>query len=274
MSTAPSQPLLLASIVIPGECVGKKTSPRVIYPALAGLKIPRQNGKGCETSLKRVFMALAGLAQKNPSLAAAQLRRAAELCNPKVLPSSEYAAWHKKALPLVEAVPGKRPLLPEGHLGKIEAVIYLGKGQTGDLVNFLQGIWDLLQDAGLIGNDYWVNSADGSERRWDDPYAPRTEINLWDLGVRLGAAVPMVRVEGLTAAKEQFGPLEFSVTDPAGRCIPLVTVPRGSSRGKVSSEAARIWRQRFKEPLPPGSTILVGEKRLEEPQLPLEEESA
>lgn len=39
---------------------------------------------------------------------------------------------------------------------------YVGKGVEPDLANAINGIQDLMQEAGILKNDRWVKSVDGS----------------------------------------------------------------------------------------------------------------
>ncbi len=250
------EPVHLCQIVIPGEAAGKKTSPTVAFPGLYSLNLYRSNGDRVN-GLASLFDHLADLALKQPAKAAAVARACASRVKPIVAPPASHRAWHKRALQIAQCVRGPRPLLPTGHLGRIRTVVYMAKGQTGDLINFEQATWDLLQDADLIGNDHWINSHDGSERRWTEPDSPRVEIDLFDIGPRTNANRPSVRVLGLSAAKAMPpGPLRFVVDDPSsGRSLGNCVAPRTSSRDALVAEAARLWRLAYHRGLPDGAIV-------------------
>ena len=59
----------------------------------------------------------------------------------------------------------------------MRAVFYTAKRQRPDLTNLEQAVGDMLEKAGVITNDYWIGSWDGSRRLkdWDEP---RVEITI------------------------------------------------------------------------------------------------
>lgn len=152
-----------------------------------------------------------------------------------------------------------RPVVPEGHLVGLEAVVYLETGQTGDLINFLEALQDCLQEAGLITNDYWVNGFGNSRRDKTDPQRPRIEVAIWDLGEPEEFQLPGVAVRGLAAHKGSVRPILFSITAPDGREVERASAPKGTSRKKLVLQAMALWAERFDEPLPEGSVIAVGD---------------
>ncbi len=58
----------------------------------------------------------------------------------------------------------------------LEAVFYVDShGKTADLFGLLQAIADAIQDAGVLSNDWYFRTSDGSRVVFDDP-RPRVEI--------------------------------------------------------------------------------------------------
>lgn len=247
----------LCRIVVDGEAAGKKNTQRVTFPKLYALGL--KHGGERVNSPKLLLRMIADTARVDGARAAQLATMAEEALSPRLQPSSDFTRWKKRALAAIgnALIARQLPLLPEGNLGSCRVVVYMAAGQTGDLINFEQAVWDVLQDAQVIPSDYWLNGHDASERRWDDPLRPRVEIDVYDIGPRPGA-VPEVRVVGFTAAREKLGPLTFHVKGPDGTTVRDLTAPRDISRDRLAMEAARIWRERFDGPLPAGSMVLVG----------------
>lgn len=70
-------------------------------------------------------------------------------------------------------------VVPIGPLNMC-AVVYRAT-DVGDLFGYLQGIADMLQNAGVIADDKWIKMSDGS-RLEKDPKTPRVEVLLTPLG--------------------------------------------------------------------------------------------
>lgn len=257
------------SVTIPGAPAGKKNTSRVTYPGIASAGL-RWQGKPVR-GLKAAFQALALLARNNPGKAASIMQRLSGRSAPVIQPSKDHQRWYKEAEPVARrAVERLReqgvstPIIPHGHLARVQAIFYRAKGQRGDFVNFLQAVDDLLEDVGVVPTDYWINSHDGSSTEWDEPFNPRVEIEVYDLGRRPASVEPSVRVEGLDAANESLGSLEFYVEGPDERRVEGLSLPRGSSRSDVVHQAARSWWNRWDEKLPGGSRIVTGRRAPED----------
>lgn len=58
------------------------------------------------------------------------------------------------------------------------AVYYVDRyGKTADLAGLNQGLYDALQDAGVLSDDWWIRTANGTRIVLDDP-TPRVELLL------------------------------------------------------------------------------------------------
>jgi len=228
VSGAP-EPRLLARFEIPGEAAGKKTSGRVTYPGLLELRLQktenqlfraRQRAVARGRSPKRVprlVSSPADLVEWASQLAIAQparvervLREAVQRVAPRIQPPTSHRSWHRKAMKLLAERDFPRPLCADSHLVRVEVVVYMGQGQRGDLINFEEAVWDLLEEAGLLASDAWINSHGDSRRDWTRPWAPGVEIAVHDLGPRQAWA-PAVTVYGLAAAGGGLGPIRFEV---------------------------------------------------------------
>jgi Holliday junction resolvase RusA-like endonuclease len=87
------------------------------------------------------------------------------------LPSASYENWEQRAIWQVK----------QQHRGpcidcpvEVTATIYRERA-VGDLINYLQAVADMLQEAGVLTDDKWVMSWDGS-RLDKDAANPRVEI--------------------------------------------------------------------------------------------------
>jgi hypothetical protein len=87
------------------------------------------------------------------------------------VPSEAYEAWVANALPqLIDT-----PRLPDAPYN-CRALFYRDR-RTGDAVGYYQGLADLLEAAGVVSDDRWIESWDGSRLLWDRE-RPRVEIEL------------------------------------------------------------------------------------------------
>jgi Holliday junction resolvase RusA-like endonuclease len=85
-----------------------------------------------------------------------------------------YAKWRSIALPQLRIVWGRRkPIESPVH---ISAVFY--RDRRCDLVNLIQSIGDLLQEAGIVKNDRLIASWDGSRIVTNKLERERAEIML------------------------------------------------------------------------------------------------
>ena len=91
-----------------------------------------------------------------------------------ILPSKPYEDWEKLALPQIWLAWHGRP--PIAAPVCLSARFYREKA-TGDLVGYLQALCDALEKAGVLANDKWVMSFDGS-RLGKTPENPRIVADL------------------------------------------------------------------------------------------------
>jgi len=93
-----------------------------------------------------------------------------------ILPSLPWTKWRDEVVPQlaffvrrVQAQPIMRPV-------NCKALFYRD-AERGDAVGYYQGLADILQEAGVVTNDFWIMSWDGS-RMLKDRDNPRVEITL------------------------------------------------------------------------------------------------
>jgi Holliday junction resolvase RusA-like endonuclease len=87
-----------------------------------------------------------------------------------IVPSAPHKKWLKGALPQVQAQWQGGPI---GYPVQVEAQVWRER-KTGDLINYLQALADLLQKANVLADDKWILSWDGS-RMDKDAEDPRIE---------------------------------------------------------------------------------------------------
>jgi Holliday junction resolvase RusA-like endonuclease len=68
-------------------------------------------------------------------------------------------------------------MVPSGVELNCAIISYCGRGQTPDASNLYEAPQDALQRAGIISNDYWIRTHEGSNRLRDEAN-PRVEIIL------------------------------------------------------------------------------------------------
>lgn len=145
--------------------VTKKNRGRVIHRALS-----QHGGLAGFVGLIRKLLAggMVGAAQAKLAWAANGRLR------PTVLPSVEYEAATREIAPELRRQWGRRPTL-RGTPLRVTARFYLPARSTPDLLSLLEALADLLEHAGVIANDYWIQSwgASGMER---DRGVPRCEV--------------------------------------------------------------------------------------------------
>lgn len=89
------------------------------------------------------------------------------------LPSKAFLAWQEQALPqLQQAVRGYSPARRDVW---VRALVYRDALYRGDLNGYMQAIGDVLQAAGVLGDDFHIESWDGT-RRLLDRDLPRVEL--------------------------------------------------------------------------------------------------
>lgn len=92
---------------------------------------------------------------------------------PKVLPSAAWCAW-------LDALRETGQLSPSEPLPDVPyrcRALFWRDADRGDLVGFQQGLADVLEEGGVISNDKWIQSWDGS-RLLVDRACPRVEVTL------------------------------------------------------------------------------------------------
>jgi len=91
----------------------------------------------------------------------------------KIVPSKAFIAYQNACVAMLQAARvGCQPDAPM----QIRARFFRDK-RTGDLLGYAQGIADVLQKAGVISDDKWLLSWDGS-RLDHDPKNPRVDLVL------------------------------------------------------------------------------------------------
>lgn len=116
-----------------------------------------------------------------------------------ILPEESYRKAVKEVVPQLRRAWGERP--PIGGKDQplwIEAHYFIGPRQRPDGLSLNEAAADLLQAAGVITNDSWIESWDGTRRHKDQRGNPRTEIVIREFvatttisrGVALGPPIP------------------------------------------------------------------------------------
>ena len=96
---------------------------------------------------------------------------------PRLLPSAAWEKWAKTAIPRARGVflaAGQRE--PIAYPVNCRATFYRD-ALRGDAVGFYQALADVLEEAGVVQNDRWIVSWDGS-RLEKDAKRPRVELVL------------------------------------------------------------------------------------------------
>lgn len=91
----------------------------------------------------------------------------------RLIPSKQYLAYRDDALWQLKAAWRREPI----DLKVNCAAVFHRDRATGDLVNYLQALADILEDAGVIVNDRQIVTFDGS-RLAKDAARPRVEVLL------------------------------------------------------------------------------------------------
>jgi Holliday junction resolvase RusA-like endonuclease len=101
----------------------------------------------------------------------------------RLLPSEQWCAYEarQKAF-LVEYLAEFAAFMPINYPVQVRALFYFF-GNEGDLTGYKDGLGDLLQAAGILADDKFIESWDGS-RKLKDNAAPRVEVEI----TRFGAA--------------------------------------------------------------------------------------
>ena len=96
-----------------------------------------------------------------------------------LLPSKAYRSWISGAVFQLKAQWKGAPIA-SGIFLHARFTFYLGARQKPDLSNLYEAPQDAMEDAGIIYNDYWIVSHDGSRRLRDNENS-RIEIELTTL---------------------------------------------------------------------------------------------
>ena len=99
---------------------------------------------------------------------------------PLVLPSEAWEAWRDANLPWLRQAAAKIGACPL-RVPVNCAAIFFRDAARGDAVGYYQGLADLLQEAGVVIDDRWIETWDGSRIQVDHD-RPRTEVTLTWLG--------------------------------------------------------------------------------------------
>lgn len=84
---------------------------------------------------------------------------------PRILPSAEYRAWERRAVAALQAQGLNRAGVPESTLLGLEVAFYLGFRHQPDLPGLLEAVFDALQKAKVLRNDYWIEVLEPRPRR-------------------------------------------------------------------------------------------------------------
>lgn len=95
-----------------------------------------------------------------------------------MLPSEAWSAWCALVAPQLQAAMQGAGLAPIERPMNCRAVFYR-EADRGDAVGFYQGLADVLEHGGVVANDRWIVSWDGS-RLSKDKHNPRVELTLTD----------------------------------------------------------------------------------------------
>ena len=93
-----------------------------------------------------------------------------------LLPSEAWQTWADSVVPSIRAWAQRVKLVPLAYPVNCAALFYRD-ALRGDAVGFYQGLADLLEKAGIVENDKWIVSWDGSRLR-KDASRPRVELVL------------------------------------------------------------------------------------------------
>lgn len=93
---------------------------------------------------------------------------------PFLLPSKAYMSWKDAAILQLKTQHRGDPIEGELHA---TFTFYVGARRKPDLSNLYEAPQDAMEEAGIINNDYFIVSHDGSRRRRDREN-PRIEIAL------------------------------------------------------------------------------------------------
>jgi hypothetical protein len=92
----------------------------------------------------------------------------------RIVPSAQYLAWRDAVVPQMRlAWEGRPPIASPVNV----AAMFFRDAARGDAVGYYQGLADALEEAGVVSDDKWVVSWDGS-RLGKDAARPRVELTI------------------------------------------------------------------------------------------------
>lgn len=97
---------------------------------------------------------------------------------PIIIPSREHEVWFKAAVLVVRQQWSALWGVPVDYPCAVAATFYRDRA-TGDLVNYMGALADLLQAAGVVADDKWIFSWDQSRLAKDDAH-PRIDMTISD----------------------------------------------------------------------------------------------
>lgn len=95
---------------------------------------------------------------------------------PRMLPSKPWSDWCKRVAPALERAMKAAGVPPISQPCNCSATFFR-EVATGDAVGFYQGLADVLEHGGVVANDRFIVSWDGS-RLAKDRDRPRVEVTL------------------------------------------------------------------------------------------------
>jgi hypothetical protein len=101
--------------------------------------------------------------------------------SPIILPSAAWESWCKAVAPLLRGCIFRNRTAAIAAPVNCRALFYRDANR-GDAVGFYQGLADLLEHGGVVANDKWIVSWDGS-RLLKDAENPRVELRLTPIGL-------------------------------------------------------------------------------------------
>lgn len=176
---------ILFRAVVPGPPTNKKNRGQIFYPW-----IPKQRLRLSGVPVRGLADFLRYLAgSPNPKL----ILSAARYCNSVILPSADYRKWEKVAVAAFQGASGGITIeASRDSLLGLSARFYLAPRQRPDLPGLVEAVCDSLETAGVVNNDYFVNSLD-VRRIWPpsgstkaiklarESWQPRTVVSLWKI---------------------------------------------------------------------------------------------
>jgi hypothetical protein len=158
----------LARLVIPGRMVALKRANQVGYGSVLALR------------LKTAASVVAALLQRNKNPHAVSATAALNnLLRPTIVKTKQWRQYRKEALShLKRQYPWRHPV----HNGPLHVIVEYwppDRRSRPDHTAAIDTALDLLRDASIIPDDYYVASTDGSRIRRPRPDSPGFKITVW-----------------------------------------------------------------------------------------------